>query len=61
VVASGPPVRIYLRGGDPLALFGERRAEDAAVLAGLGAAVLHLEHVDALFRRRRLLGRSAPV
>ncbi|MEJ2885881.1 PIG-L deacetylase family protein [Actinomycetospora aeridis] len=61
--ASPPPhtraARTFLRQcGAPNAatLFAERRAEDRAVLDGLGARVEHLGEVDALFRRRGVPG-----
>lgn len=50
---------------DAAALFAARRAEDVAVLDGLGVRHVHLGHPDALFRRRRdpsgLLARAGRV
>ena len=76
--AAAPPphtraARTFLRqcsrgvGGarDAATLFAERRAEDVAVLDGLGVRHVHLGHPDALFRRRRdpsgLLRRAGTV
>jgi LmbE family N-acetylglucosaminyl deacetylase len=57
--AARPPhtraARTFLRqcgAGDAATLFAERRAEDVAVLDGLGVRHVHLDHPDALFRRR---------
>ena len=73
--AAGPPphtraARSFLRqcaAADAAGLFAARRAEDRAVLAGLGVAHRHLGLPDALFRRRtsasplvRHLGRMVP-
>jgi len=67
--AAAPPphtraARTFLRqcgATDAAALFAQRRAEDVAVLDGLGVRHVHLGYSDALFRRRRdpsgLLGR----
>lgn len=58
--ADEPPhtraARTFLRqcgASDAEVLFAERRAEDVAVLDGLGVRHVHLGHPDALFRRRR--------
>jgi hypothetical protein len=59
--AAGPPphtraARTFLRqcgASDAATLFAQRRAEDVAVLDGLGVRHVHLGHPDALFRRRR--------
>jgi LmbE family N-acetylglucosaminyl deacetylase len=71
--AAGPPphtraARTFLRqcgATDAATLFAQRRAEDVAVLDGLGVRHVHLGHPDALFRRRRdpsgLLGRAGRV
>ena len=51
------PARRQLRelgGVDAEDFFAQRRAEDAGVLAGIGAAQAHLGFRDALFRRGRL-------
>jgi LmbE family N-acetylglucosaminyl deacetylase len=73
--AAAPPphtraARTFLRqcgASDADTLFAERRAEDVAVLGGLGVRHLHLDHPDALFRRRddpsgllRFAGRLLP-
>ena len=57
--AAPPPhtraARTFLRqcgARDSATLFAERRAEDGAVLDGLGVRHVHLDHPDALFRRR---------
>ena len=57
--AGAPPhtraARTFLRqcgADDAASLFAARRAEDRAVLDGLGARAEHLGEVDALFRRR---------
>ncbi|MFC5137629.1 PIG-L family deacetylase [Actinomycetospora rhizophila] len=57
--AGDPPhtraARTFLRqcgADDAASLFAARRAEDRAVLDGLGARTVHLGEVDALFRRR---------
>ncbi|MEJ2861109.1 PIG-L deacetylase family protein [Actinomycetospora flava] len=57
--AGEPPhtraARTFLRqcgADDAASLFAQRRAEDRAVLDGLGARTEHLGEVDALFRRR---------
>jgi LmbE family N-acetylglucosaminyl deacetylase len=57
--AGEPPhtraARTFLRqcgASDAAVLFAERRAEDVAVLDGLGVRHVHLGHPDALFRRR---------
>ena len=59
--AGEPPhtraARSFLRqcgADDAASLFAARRAEDLAVLDGLGARAVHLGEVDALFRRREL-------
>ena len=57
------PARKQLRalgGVDAEDFFAQRRAEDAEVLAGLGAAAVHLGFRDALFRRGRR-GPAYPV
>lgn len=61
--AGEPPhtraARTFLRqcgAADAASLFAARRAEDRAVLDGLGARTVHLGEVDALFRRRRAPG-----
>lgn len=61
---AGPPPHTYAarsflaqcRADDVGVLYRERRAEDRAVLAGLGVAGLHLGHADALFRGRDVPG-----
>jgi LmbE family N-acetylglucosaminyl deacetylase len=57
--AGEPPhtraARTFLRqcgASDAATLFAARRAEDVAVLEGLGVRHVHLGHPDALFRRR---------
>jgi LmbE family N-acetylglucosaminyl deacetylase len=57
--AGAPPhtraARTFLRqcgAADAATLFAQRRAEDVAVLDGLGVRHVHLGHPDALFRRR---------
>lgn len=58
--AAAPPphtraARTFLRqcgASDAATLFAQRRAEDVAVLDGLGVRHVHLGHPDALFRRR---------
>lgn len=58
--AAAPPpytlsARTYLRQcgqSDAMALYAERRAEDARVLAAIGVEHVHLGEVEALFRRR---------
>jgi LmbE family N-acetylglucosaminyl deacetylase len=62
--AAGPPphtraARSFMRqcaSADAARLFDERRAEDRDVLRGVGADHVHLDEIDALYRRRSIAG-----